>query len=402
MKRNRAARWLFFLMLGTLLLRCANRIPPSGGAKDITPPLLLHTQPKNESLHFDGGTVLFVFDEHIREKSLQSNIVITPSVASEELAFKVLGKKLHITFKGSLKENTTYTINLDDCLSDVTEGNAVKDIKYVFSTGEHIDSLSVAGFVQDVLVQQPMADVSVVLSYAGDNTPLLERTFPYHARSNESGIFTFTHLKEGDYELYAFLDEDRNKRINPVSEKHGFIKETLRVHNDIKDLTVLLYEVDSRKIEKVRERPYKRYYEVLYNKTLRDYQVLPSTDEDAEPNLPHHLIGNKIRFYPNFTEELRPMTTNNREYILSVSDLTNNHRQDTIRINSVPTAPMEAFFLTIAIDAIHEGANEIAFSFLFNKPREGSKGEQDNSHQRRSGRQNKRKKLFKYKEEILE
>ena len=52
-----------------------------------------------------------------------------------------------IKLKDTLQPNSTYYIQFGNAIRDVNEGNVAKDFSYVFSTGDHIDSMTLSGRV---------------------------------------------------------------------------------------------------------------------------------------------------------------------------------------------------------------------------------------------------------------
>lgn len=54
-----------------------------------------------------------------------------------------------IKFKEKLDSNTTYTIILAEAVKDITEGNMLLSDKFVFSTGNAMDSCMLAGVLKD-------------------------------------------------------------------------------------------------------------------------------------------------------------------------------------------------------------------------------------------------------------
>ena len=75
----------------------------------------------------------------------------------------------------SLKPNTTYTLDFADAISDNNEGNPLGFYRYVFSTGNEIDSLELSGQVVNAESGEPVLNVYVELySNLADSMPLLE------------------------------------------------------------------------------------------------------------------------------------------------------------------------------------------------------------------------------------
>ena len=100
------------LMLGA----CASVVAPTGGKKDETPPKLKVVVPPEQTVNFNSEKVVFTFDEYIQLLDKDKQLVISPIIEPAQ-TFEVKGKKMKITFKKKLKENTTYTINFGNAIS---------------------------------------------------------------------------------------------------------------------------------------------------------------------------------------------------------------------------------------------------------------------------------------------
>ena len=46
-------------------MRCANVVTPSGGPKDIVPPVVLQAIPENQSTNFQDKEIHITFDEYV-------------------------------------------------------------------------------------------------------------------------------------------------------------------------------------------------------------------------------------------------------------------------------------------------------------------------------------------------
>ena len=91
-------------------------------------------------------------------------------------------------FVDSLKPNTTYTLDFADAISDNNEGNPLGFYRYVFSTGNEIDSLELSGQVVNAESGEPVLNVYVELyPNLADSMPLLEVP-DYVARTDSSGF----------------------------------------------------------------------------------------------------------------------------------------------------------------------------------------------------------------------
>ncbi|MDB5154983.1 MAG: hypothetical protein JWR54_3734, partial [Mucilaginibacter sp.] len=153
---------LLLFVITLALFSCASQQKPQGGPRDRTPPKLLKATPPNMTRNFSAKQIRIDFDEYFTLKNPFQEINISPSM--EKLpTYKVSKKSIVIDFKDSLQKNTTYVINFGKAIADLNEGNVLPNFTYVFSTGPHIDSLSVSGNVQNLLTKEKEKDVTVML-----------------------------------------------------------------------------------------------------------------------------------------------------------------------------------------------------------------------------------------------
>ena len=200
------------LLLGVLLLdSCAQISAPTGGEPDTVPPKLdsLGTIPLNYSTNFSGDKIVITFNEYFVLKNPKANVFFSPNIENGP-EFIVKGKTLTVLLNNELKENTTYTINFGDAISDYTVGNKIPDFKYVFSTGDFIDSMSTQGKVIDAFTGKPIEGV-VVMLYDDFSDSVVSKSKPiYYATTNKEGDYLMNYLKAGTYKLFALKDENRN------------------------------------------------------------------------------------------------------------------------------------------------------------------------------------------------
>ena len=65
-----------------------------------------------------------------------------------------------MSLQDKLQPNTTYTIDFSDAISDNNEGNPLGNYTYSFSTGDHIDTLEVSGYVLEAENLEPVKGYS--------------------------------------------------------------------------------------------------------------------------------------------------------------------------------------------------------------------------------------------------
>ena len=202
------------------LCSCANVIAPTGGPNDMNPPQLLKVTPYNKNKNFDRLDVTFIFDELIQFNN-KKNVFFSP-FSKDALKLDVNKSKLIVSFKKELIANTTYYMNLDEVIKDVNEGNIVKNLEYLFSTGSTIDTLTISGFVKDAKTSKPLDNVWVGLYKNNTDSLLYKETPTYVVRSNEIGEFSFSNLPKDSFYIYAVEDLDNNLKFTIPNEKVGF------------------------------------------------------------------------------------------------------------------------------------------------------------------------------------
>ena len=167
-----------------------------------------------------GAKFKFDFNEYITIKTAQ-NIFLSPP-GKKMPKSKIQGKSLIVTIDDTLKANTTYTINFTDALADNNEGNPYPGYTYVFTTGDHIDSLGITGVVQDCNDLSPVKGATVLLyKNLADSAVFLER--PYAAaKTDDWGFFIIPFIEDTLYRLYAIKDEGNNNIYDPDADLIAF------------------------------------------------------------------------------------------------------------------------------------------------------------------------------------
>ena len=222
-------KYLFFclalLLTAFLAQRCANAVAPTGGPKDERPPKVVEAVPENRSTNFIGKKIEITFDEYITLENANQNVMISPPL-SEKPDIKLKNKTVVIKFKETLAANTTYTINFGSSIKDLHEGNQFKDYVYSFSTGNVIDTLSIAGKVLNAEDKKPVDGVYVSL-YAADRDNLDSlpmTTIPnYLTKTDKEGKFRLDGLADKKYLVFALKDANANLYFDLPNEEVAFL-----------------------------------------------------------------------------------------------------------------------------------------------------------------------------------
>lgn len=219
--------------LGALLLlaACAQVKEPQGGPKDTVAPQLTGSEPANGATHFSGSRIVLHFDERVRLDRVAERLLVSPPLAKRP-DVQVRGTRdVVIGLNAPLAANTTYTFNIGEAVTDLSEGNPAAGLAFVVSTGAYLDSLSVHGRVVQAATGLPAADVAVILQDAKDTGDI--RTMPplYFTRSGTDGRFSLAHLRGGPMRLYALRDRNGNYRYDLPNEEVAFLDSVIDPRN---------------------------------------------------------------------------------------------------------------------------------------------------------------------------
>ena len=232
------SNFILILTIGCIITNCANRGTPNGGPKDITPPRIIESNPENFSTNFTGKEIRVYFDEYIKIKDLKKQLIISPPMKNAP-QIKPLGgasKYISIQILDTLQPNTTYAFNFGNSITDNNEGNPYPYYRYVFSTGNYIDSLSVKGHIVDALKKTPETFVNVAL-YEMDSTftdSIIYKEVPKYITNTLDSVTTFSieNIKAGKYMLMALKDKNGDNKFQQKTDQIAFYKQAIEVPTD--------------------------------------------------------------------------------------------------------------------------------------------------------------------------
>lgn len=186
------ARMVF---IGFAIYSCANKGYPEGGPKDVTPPHVVEERPASFNRNFDKKSINIYFDEYVQLKNVNEKFIISPPQAKKPKV-RLKGKYISVEFQDSLRQETTYTLDFADAIADNNEGNPLGYYRYVFSTGNVLDTLELSGNVVDAETNEPVYNAYVFLyRNQADSVPITELP-DYMARTDSSGFFRLTNLRQ--------------------------------------------------------------------------------------------------------------------------------------------------------------------------------------------------------------
>ena len=364
-KKISGKRLLLPLYLFTLLLfaACARMGSPDGGWYDDTPPRVVNSTPDNHGVNVKTNKITINFSEYIKLEDAQNKVIISPPQV-EMPEIKASGRRIIVDLKDTLKENTTYTVDFGDAISDNNEGNPMGNYTFSFSTGDHIDTLEVSGYCLNAQNLEPIKGLMVGLYNDFADSLFHKQPMMRVSRTNGSGYFSIKGVAPGTYRCFALQDNDGDLVFGQKSEIIGFnhdsIKPTWKM--DARPDTLWL---DSLHIKDIVSMPYIHF--LPDDVTLLCFQE-PQTDRfllKTERNTPER-IGMYFTYGSDSLPRLRGLNFNEKDaFILEASqknDTLTYWLADTTLVNQ-DTLEIEATYLmTDSLGALVSHTDTIAFS----------------------------------------
>lgn len=218
------------VLFGGCFCRCANIMSPEGGPRDTIPPVIVKLEPDNFTTNFDSRRIYIEFDEFVQLKDQQKEFFTSPAMKKKP-TLSIKGKGIVVQIRDTLEENTTYALNFGSAVRDNNEGNPLNAMRYVFSTGDSIDSLMCSGYTADGYKADSVSKTFIWFFPADSlpDTPDYDSTMfnskpAVIARAENNGIFIAQNLKPIPYRVYAYQDKNDNQMYDPGSDLAGFVE----------------------------------------------------------------------------------------------------------------------------------------------------------------------------------
>ncbi len=297
-----------FLLASLLLLtNCAKRGTITGGNKDTIAPKITSSNPDNYTTNFKGNEIKINFDELIKVKDINKQLIISPPMKKQPIIVPQgsASKFISIKILDTLQPNTTYSFNFGQSIVDNNENNPYSQFKYVFSTGSYVDSLTVVGKIKDAYEQKPDNFVSVMLYDAktfNDSTVYKETPLYITNTLDSLKVFSLENLKEGTYRIVAMKDKANNNKYNPDTDKIGFIDYPITVPTSDMFELELFQEKKTFKAEKPSQESNNKLF-LGYEGDFRNTTITASYDNKVVPikisKFPTKDKDSVQIFYPN-------------------------------------------------------------------------------------------------------
>ena len=218
------SKFLLLSYLCSSLNSCANVVAPLGGDRDSVPPSLIQEESTpNFQTNFEKQVIELTFDEWVVLEDAFNQVIVSPPL-EQRPELKLRRKTVRIEFDENevLRPDATYTINLGEAVKDLNEKNPAENLRFVFSTGDVLDSLRVIGKVYDVLTNKPVEDVWFMMyENLADSVVRTEPPF-YLTKTDKEGRCLIENVRADTFKVVALKSADADYFFNQQNEQIAF------------------------------------------------------------------------------------------------------------------------------------------------------------------------------------
>ena len=286
--QKRVYSYLIILLL-VFISACATVVRPTGGPRDLSPPLVVDFKPANGSMNMKEDKIVIKFSEFIILKKLNEQMVVSPQMPEKPIV-KISGKKLIVELPDSLRDNTTYTIFFGDAVVNYKENIPVHNFSYVFSTGDVVDSLRLKGSAVNAFDHSSYDELFVMLYKTKDDSALYKEKPYYLTKTERNGKFYLNNLAPGEYQIYALKDANRNYIYDQNDEEVAFYQKlvvpthpsvflatdstpALEKPKDINQFVFKEWPKESKFMDKKIYPPHKILF--TFNRPIKNFRMIP-------------------------------------------------------------------------------------------------------------------------------
>ncbi|MBI1805177.1 MAG: Ig-like domain-containing protein [Ignavibacteriae bacterium] len=223
---------------------CAGQVAPSGGPPDKTPPEIVSTYPTPGTTNFHDKKIRIEFSKYVDLLKVQQSIFVSPNLGT--LTYDWGGKDVEIQFADSvLRPNTTYILTLGTDVEDTRGNRLAQAFALPFSTGERIDSASIAGKVFDEKPVGVMIFAFMLNNRRPDTLNPIHTKPDYLTQTGKDGAFTLPNLAPGSYRLFAIRDEYKNLLYDQQTDQFGIAAASVHLTTPTATVTGLQFRLTS-------------------------------------------------------------------------------------------------------------------------------------------------------------
>ncbi len=331
-----------------------------GGPRDQDPPILLESNPKDQSINISPAEIILTFDEYVKLENASKGIVITPRINKDEVTFTALKNEVRIKLNQELEDSTTYVFNFQKSIVDISEENPAENLKLVFSTGSSIDSLSLSGKVgYHFSPDKPdFSNIIVGLYPVGDTTDVFTAPPYYLSQADTAGNFKITNIKNGDYLAYAWKDQNGTIKAEFKSEDYDFILDTIKINENVENLTFNLSKADLTPIRILRTGQYGKNFDIVLNRVPVETKI---ENDDLGKEIFYTLTDSRIRLYSQNS------MNDSLSFNISLKDSIG-FQKDSLIWAKFPESERKPDKLTVTANSGKSFFDKLEIELKFNKP----------------------------------
>lgn len=207
-------------------------MPPPGGELDQLPPQIIATTPELLDVITDlGQPVTFRFNERISEEGVRESVLVSPTIGEVEISKG--SREIRVQVEGGWKPDQVYRVVLLAGIRDLFGNERREPASLVFSTGPPVPHTAVAGLAYDRLTGRPADDVIVEATrQQAEAMNDMPDTVSYTTAGDTAAFFALTHLPTGEYDVMAYIDQNRNRRQDPTESVSALQPVSLAADSD--------------------------------------------------------------------------------------------------------------------------------------------------------------------------
>lgn len=254
---------------------CAKQSSPTGGPKDIEPPVALRSSPVNYSTNFKGKKFIVEFDEFIDLKNVNQELVVSPPIEKKP---KVLmrGKKMIVRINNELADSTTYNFNFFNSITDLNEGNVLENFQFEFSTCSTFDSIYMGGQLLNAFDRKPIENAYIML-YSKFEDSIPRKTKPECiGKTNKEGYFIVPNMRNIPYYVFALKDMNNNMLFDLPNEAIAFCDTAFQPSFEPIEVTDTLQIIESISRNKK---------DTVFRDSIHTYTMMVTTIDDIMLNM---------------------------------------------------------------------------------------------------------------------
>ena len=283
------------------LFGCASTGSPGGGLYDETPPVLRNSNPAIGATGVKAKKITLHFDENIKLDNAMEKMTVSPP-QSKMPTIQSNAKTVTIELMDDLLPDATYSIDLGDAVQDNNEGNPMESLSLLFSTGDHIDSLRISGYVLNAADLEPVtgAYVGIYSDTLPADSLLMKVPMQRAGRTDALGRFSILGIAPGSYRVYALIDGNSNYMYDLNTEDIAFL-DSLVVPSTVGRIVydTIWQDLDSTIIDTIKTRDALVYLpDNIILKSFNEGKVTRYLDDISRPDSLHI----NVRFAANMPE----------------------------------------------------------------------------------------------------